>query len=179
MSRIGQTPIKVPSGVEIIFEGASVKVKGPKGTLSDTFSPNIKILYKDNVLIFERSSDDPEVKALHGLTRALMNNMINGVTDGFSKSLELVGVGYRVQQKDKGLTLNVMFSHSVNIEPLPGVDLKVDDSRIVVSGINKQSVGEMAAQIRKVRPPNAYTGKGIRYLGEHIKIKPGKSARAG
>ena len=179
MSRIGQIPIKIPSGVEIKLEGSSVQIKGPKGTLSDSFKSNIKISHEEGILILERSSDEPEIKALHGLTRALLNNMVIGVTDGFSKSLELIGVGYRVQQKGKSLTLNVMFSHPVNIDPLPDVDLKVDENRIIVSGINKQKVGEMAAQIRKVRPPNAYTGKGIRYLGEHIKIKPGKSARAG
>lgn len=179
MSRIGQIPIKVPSGVEIKLEGNNVHIKGPKGSLSDNFNSSIKILHKEEVLVLERSSDEPEIKALHGLTRALLNNMVIGVTDGFSKTLELVGVGYRVQQKGKSLTLSVMFSHSVNIDPLPDVDLKVDENRIIVSGINKQKVGEMAAQIRKVRPPNAYTGKGIRYLGEYVKIKPGKSARAG
>ena len=162
MSRIGQIPIKVPSGVEIKLEGNKVQVKGPKGSLSDNFKPSIKISHKEGVLELERSSDEPEIKALHGLTRALLNNMVIGVTDGFSKTLELVGVGYRVQQKGKSLTLSVMFSHPVNIDPLPEVDLKVDENRIIVTGINKQKVGEMAAQIRKVRPPNAYTGKGIR-----------------
>ena len=179
MSRIGQIPIKVPSGVEIKLEGNKVQVKGPKGSLSDNFKPSIKISHKEGVLELERSSDEPEIKALHGLTRALLNNMLIGVTDAFSKTLELVGVGYRVQQKGKSLTLSVMFSHPVNIDPLPEVDLKVDENRIIVTGINKQKVGEMAAQIRKVRPPNAYTGKGIRYLGEYVRIKPGKSARAG
>ena len=179
MSRIGQIPIKVPSGVEIKLEGNKVQVKGPKGSLSDNFKPSIRISHKEGVLELERSSDEPEIKALHGLTRALLNNMVIGVTDGFSKTLELVGVGYRVQQKGKSLTLSVMFSHPVNIDPLPEVDLKVDENRIIVTGINKQKVGEMAAQIRKVRPPNAYTGKGIRYLGEYVRIKPGKSARAG
>jgi|TARA_Y100000996_G_C22419509_1_gene600799 large subunit ribosomal protein L6 len=179
VSRIGQIPIKVPSGVEIKLEGNKVQVKGPKGSLSDNFKPSIKISHKEGVLELERSSDEPEIKALHGLTRALLNNMVIGVTDGFSKTLELVGVGYRVQQKGKSLTLSVMFSHPVNIDPLPEVDLKVDENRIIVTGINKQKVGEMAAQIRKVRPPNAYTGKGIRYLGEYVRIKPGKSARAG
>ena len=179
MSRIGQIPIKVPSGVEIKLEGNKVQVIGPKGSLSDNFKPSIKISHKEGVLELERSSDEPEIKALHGLTRALLNNMVIGVTDGFSKTLELVGVGYRVQQKGKSLTLSVMFSHPVNIDPLPEVDLKVDENRIIVTGINKQKVGEMAAQIRKVRPPNAYTGKGIRYLGEYVRIKPGKSARAG
>ena len=179
MSRIGQIPIKVPSGVEIKLEGNKVQVKGPKGSLSDNFKPSIKISHKEGVLELERSSDEPEIKALHGLTRALLNNMVIGVTDGFSKTLELVGVGYRVQQKGKSLTLSVMFSHPVNIDPLPEVDLKVDENRIIVTGINKQKVGEMAAQIRKVRPPNAYTRKGIRYLGEYVRIKPGKSARAG
>ncbi|MBN18197.1 MAG: 50S ribosomal protein L6 [Chloroflexi bacterium] len=179
MSRIGQLPIKIPSGVEIKLEGNNVHVKGNKGSLSETFNNNIKISQNEDQLRLERSSDEPEIKALHGLTRALLNNMVIGVTEGFTKSLELVGVGYRVEQKGKNLTLNVMFSHPVNIEPLPEVDLKVQDNRIIVSGINKQKVGEMAAQIRKVRPPNAYTGKGIRYLGETVRIKPGKSARAG
>ena len=137
MSRIGQIPIKVPSGVEIKLEGNKVQVKGPKGSLSDNFKPSIKISHKEGVLELERSSDEPEIKALHGLTRALLNNMVIGVTDGFSKTLELVGVGYRVQQKGKSLTLSVMFSHPVNIDPLPEVDLKVDENRIIVTGINK------------------------------------------
>ena len=117
MSRIGQIPIKVPSGVEIKLEGNNVHIKGPKGSLSDNFNSSIKILHKEEVLVLERSSDEPEIKALHGLTRALLNNMVIGVTDGFSKTLELVGVGYRVQQKGNILTLSVMFSHSVNIDP--------------------------------------------------------------
>ena len=180
MSRIGNKPIDIPSGVDIKIEKELVTIKGPKGTLQEKInSKEISINVEESTLIVSRSNEDIEIKALHGLTRALLNNMVIGVTDGFSKTLELVGVGYRVQQKGKSLTLSVMFSHPVNIDPLPEVDLKVDENRIIVTGINKQKVGEMAAQIRKVRPPNAYTGKGIRYLGEYVRIKPGKSARAG
>ena len=178
MSRIGKKPIPIPSGVEVTINDDEVKVKGPKGALSQTYDPAITISREDGTLKVERVSDEPQHRALHGLIRSLVSNMVTGVTDGFSRSLELVGVGYRVQQSGKGITLSVMLSHTVDITPLPDVTLEVEgNNRIHVRGIDKQAVGQIAAQIRKVRPPNVYTGKGIRYAGEQIRLKPGKSAR--
>ena len=133
---------------------------------------------RDGEISVERPSDESQHKAFHGLTRSLIANMVTGVSDGYEKDLELVGIGYRVQQTGKGVTLSVMLSHTVFIEPPEGVTLEVlEGNRIKVSGIDKQAVGQIAAQIRKVRPPNVYTGKGIRYAGEYVRIKPGKSAR--
>ena len=135
-------------------------------------------LFSDGTLLVERTSDESQIKAFHGLTRSLIANMVIGVHQGFEKSLELVGVGYRVQQSGKGITLNVMLSHSVTIQPQDGVTLQVEDNnKITVSCADKQAVGQLAAEIRKVRPPNVYTGKGIRYAGEQVRLKPGKSAR--
>ena len=132
----------------------------------------------DGSLIVQRASEESQIKAFHGLTRSLIANMVTGVHEGFEKSLELVGVGYRVQQSGKGITLNVMLSHSVTILPQDDVTLQVEDNnKITVSGVDKQAVGQLAAEIRKVRPPNIYTGKGIRYAGEQVRLKPGKSAR--
>ena len=136
------------------------------------------IKQEDDVVKITRPTDESQDKAFHGFTRSLLANMIIGVSNGFSKDLELVGVGYRVQQKGKGITLSVMLSHTVDIDPPEGVELKVEgNNQITVSGIDKQAVGQLAAEIRKVRPPNAYTGKGIRYSGEVVRLKPGKSAR--
>ena len=178
MSRIGNKPIAVPQGVNITIEGSEVTVKGPKGELSITVDQSMKVNADGDVIVIARPSDDNNHKALHGLTRSLLANMIIGVSNGFSKDLELVGVGYRVQQKGKGITLSVMLSHTVDIDPPEGVELKVEgNNQITVSGIDKQAVGQLAAEIRKVRPPNAYTGKGIRYSGEVVRLKPGKSAR--
>ena len=178
MSRIGNQPIAVPDGVDIQIEGSGVTIKGPKGELSDSFNSEMSIEESDGVIKISRPSDESEHKAFHGLTRSIIANMVTGVSEGFEKNLELVGVGYRVQQTGKGVTLNVMLSHSVVIQPPEGVTLEVEDNnKIKVSGIDKQAVGQIAAEIRKVRPPNAYTGKGIRYAGEYVRIKPGKSAR--
>ena len=169
MSRIGNQPIAVPDGVDIQIEGSGVTIKGPKGELSDSFNSEMSIEESDGVIKISRPSDESEHKAFHGLTRSLIANMVTGVSEG---------VGYRVQQTGKGVTLNVMLSHSVVIQPPEGVTLEVEDNnKIKVSGIDKQAVGQIAAEIRKVRPPNAYTGKGIRYAGEYVRIKPGKSAR--
>ena len=168
----------VPSGVDVTIKGNDVTVKGSRGTLSETFNPDMKVVKENDVLTVSRPSDQPNHRALHGLTRSLLANMIIGVSEGFSKSLELVGVGYRTQQNGKGLTLSVMYSHIVEVQPLDGVTLEVEgNNRIHVKGIDKQKVGQQAAEIRKVRPPNIYTGKGIRYAGEQVKLKPGKSAR--
>ncbi len=178
MSRIGNQPIPVPSGVDIDIKSNDVTVKGPKGTLTRTFHEDMSISRENGTVLVARPSDTGEHKALHGLTRSLLNNMVVGVSDGFSRTLDLMGVGYRVAQAGPGISLSVMLSHTVEIAPLPGVTLEVEgNNRIRVMGIDKQAVGQQAAEIRKVRPPNVYTGKGIRYAGEVVHIKPGKSAR--
>ena len=178
MSRIGNQPIQIPDGVEIKISGPNVSVKGPKGDITSVFDFGMDITQEDDVVKVARPTDESQDKAFHGLTRSLLANMIIGVSNGFSKDLELVGVGYRVQQKGKGITLSVMLSHTVDIDPPEGVELKVEgNNQMTVSGIDKQAVGQLAAEIRKVRPPNAYTGKGIRYSGEVVRLKPGKSAR--
>ena len=178
MSRIGNQPIQIPDGVEIKISGPNVSVKGPKGDITSVFDFGMEIKQEEDVVKVTRPTDESQDKAFHGLTRILLANMIIGVSNGFSKDLELVGVGYRVQQKGKGITLSVMLSHTVDIDPPEGVELKVEgNNQITVSGIDKQAVGQLAAEIRKVRPPNAYTGKGIRYSGEVVRLKPGKSAR--
>ena len=178
MSRIGKQPIAVPTNVEVKIDGSSVTVTGPRGELSNSFNSEMIISKRDGEISVERPSDESQHKAFHGLTRSLIANMVTGVSDGYEKDLELVGIGYRVQQTGKGVTLSVMLSHTVLIEPPEGVTLEVlEGNRINVSGIDKQAVGQIAAQIRKVRPPNIYTGKGIRYEGEYVRIKPGKSAR--
>ena len=178
MSRIGNKPIPIPSGVDVKIQGSSVVVKGPKGELKGSFDQSISVGESDGSLIVQRASEESQIKAFHGLTRSLIANMVTGVHEGFKKSLELVGVGYRVQQSGKGITLNVMLSHSVTIQPQDDVTLQVEDNnKITVSGGDKQAGGQLAAEIRKVRPPNIYTGKGIRYAGEQVRLKPGKSAR--
>ena len=178
MSRIGNQPILIPDGVNVDISGSEVTVKGPKGELSGAFSKDINITESDGNVLVTRPSDEAEHKAFHGLTRSLLANMVDGVNKGFEKDLELVGVGYRVQQTGKGITLNVMLSHTVVMQPPEGVTLEVtDNNKIKVSGIDKQKVGQLASEIRRVRPPNVYTGKGIRYAGEVVRIKPGKSAR--
>lgn len=178
MSRIGYQPIPLPSGVDVTISGSEVTVKGKQGILSDSFHPDMSILQEDGVLKVDRPSDEGNHKALHGLTRSLLANMVTGVDEGFTKNLELVGVGYRVQRSGEGINLSVMLSHIVDIQPPEGVTLEVEGNNLIrVRGINKQKVGQLAAQIRQVRPPNVYTGKGIRYQGEQVRIKPGKSAR--
>lgn len=178
MSRIGKQPIAVPTNVEVKIDGSFVTVTGPRGELSNSFNSEMIISKRDGEISVERPSDESQHKAFHGLTRSLIANMVTGVSDGYEKNIELVGIGYRVQQTGKGVTLSVMLSHTVLIEPPEGVTLEVlEGNRIKVSGIDKQAVGQIAAQIRKVRPPNVYTGKGIRYAGEYVRIKPGKSAR--
>ena len=178
MSRVGKTPIPIPSGVEVNIGDEDVTVTGPRGSLTQRFHPDIKLSQENGVLTVERPSDEREHRALHGLTRSLLANMVTGVTEGFAKTLDLVGVGYRAQQDGKGVTLSVMLSHTVEIQPVPGVDVEVEgNNRIHVRGMDKQQVGQVAAQIRSARPPNVYTGKGVRYAGEVVRIKPGKSAR--
>ncbi len=178
MSRVGNQLIALPAGVDVSIDGNEVEVKGPRGVLKDRFHSDMDISRENGSLLVKRPSDEREHRALHGLTRSLLANMVVGVTQGFTKTLDLVGVGYRVQQSGKGITLSVMLSHQVEIQPKDGITLEVDgNNRITVSGNSKQAVGQMAAEIKKVRPPNVYTGKGIRYSGEQVRLKPGKSAR--
>jgi large subunit ribosomal protein L6 len=178
MSRIGYKSIPVPAGVEVEISGTEVSVKGPQGSLSQTFNDAMTITRDNGTLKVDRASDERDHRALHGLTRSLLANMVIGVSQGYTRTLDLVGVGYRVQQNGSGITLNVMYSHPVNIDPPEGVTLQVEgNNRVHVRGIDKQAVGQLAAQIRQVRPPNIYTGKGIRYSGEQVRLKPGKSAR--
>ena len=178
MSRIGNKPIEILSGVEVDVSGSSVSVKGPLGSLNQDFHPEILISIDDGFIKISRPSDERHHRSLHGLTRSLISNMVEGVSKGFTKSLEIVGVGYRAQQNGAGVTLNVMYSHPINIDPLPGVTIEVEGNNLVhVKGTDKQAVGEIAAQIRKTRPPNVYTGKGVKYQGEQVRRKPGKSAR--
>ena len=178
MSRVGLKPIPIPSRVNVAIDGGEITIAGPNGSLTRVFDSSMEISSEDGVLKVARPSDQREHRALHGLTRSLLANMVIGVSEGFSKTLSLVGVGYRVQQTGDGITLNVMFSHTVEVNPLPGVTLAVQGNNLIhVRGIDKQLVGELAAQIRAVRPPNVYTGKGIRYAGETVRLKPGKSAR--
>ncbi|MDA0733352.1 MAG: 50S ribosomal protein L6 [Chloroflexi bacterium] len=176
-SRVGRKPIPVPSGVEVQILWNGVTVKGPKGTLTQTYHPEVKVRLADGQILVERMSDRKFHRSLHGLTRSLIANAITGVTDGYNKTMELMGVGYRVQQTGDGITLSVGYSHTVGIPPLEGVTLRVEgNNRVHVSGIDKQKVGAQAAQIRKVRRPNVYKEKGIRYAGEVLRYKPGKSA---
>lgn len=178
MSRIGNQPISLPSDVEVNIDGSSVTVKGSKGVLSRAFDKDMKIVKEDELLSVSRPSDERQHRSLHGLTRTLIANMVTGVSEGFTKTLDLVGVGYRVQQTGDGITLSVMLSHLVEIHPDEGLTLEVEgNNRIRIFGIDKQAVGQLAAEIRAVRPPNVYTGKGIRYSEEIVRLKPGKSAR--
>ena len=179
MSRIGKAPIPVPPGVSVAIEGGQVTVKGPKGELSRRFSPDMAIVLDGDTLTVSRPSDDRLHRSLHGLTRTLIANMVEGVTTGFERALDIVGVGYRAEQQGEKLVLNIGFSHQVEVVPLPGVSLSVEgNNRMKVAGINKEDVGEMAARIRAIRPPDAYKGKGIRYGGEVVRLKAGKAGKA-
>jgi large subunit ribosomal protein L6 len=178
MSRIGKMPIPVPPGVTVNIDGASVSVKGPNGELSRTLSSEMKIKLDGDVLTVERPSESKRHRAFHGLTRSLLANMIEGVSKGFEKTLDIVGVGYRAEKSGDKLILRIGFSHNVEVVPLPGITLWVEgNNRIKVSGISKEDVGEMAAEIRAIRPPDAYKGKGIRYAGETVHLKPGKAGK--
>ncbi|MFC2024147.1 50S ribosomal protein L6 [Chloroflexota bacterium] len=175
MSRVGRMPIAVPPGVVVDINGSEVTVKGPKGELSRSFNPDMAIALSDNVLTVTRPGDGKQHRSLHGLTRSLLANMVMGVSQGFEKNLEIVGVGYRVEKKADGLVFRIGFSHPVEVQPLAGVALDTEGAnRIKVSGIDKAAVGEMAAEIRSIRPPDSYKGKGIRYAGEVVRLKPGK-----
>ena len=179
MSRVGLMPIAVPSGVTVNIKQDEVTVTGPQGELSRRFHPDISITQEDNTLTVSRPSDNRVHRSLHGLTRSLLANMVEGVSTGFEKGLEIVGVGYRAEKVGDNLVIRVGFSHTVEMLPIPGVTLGVEGgTRIKVAGIDKEAVGEMAARIRRVRPPDAYKGKGIRYAGEQIRLKAGKAGKA-
>jgi large subunit ribosomal protein L6 len=179
MSRVGKEPIPIPSGVDVTLEGRRVVVKGPKGTLEHVAPPTITVARDGDTLVVTRPDDERENRALHGLTRSLVHNMVVGVSDGYSRELEIVGVGYRAQvQGPSKLELQVGFSHSVPFEAPEGVTFDVPQpTRIVVRGADKQLVGQVAADLRKCRPPEPYKGKGIRYVDEHVQRKAGKSAK--
>jgi large subunit ribosomal protein L6 len=177
MSRIGKQPITVPSGVEVAIEPELVTVKGPKGELSERVARDIDVKQEDGQILVSRPTDRGEHRALHGLTRSLIANMVEGVTEGFEKQLEIQGVGYRAQLQGKKLVLALGYSHPVELDAPDGIDFEVPQpTRIIVRGISKQAVGEVAANIRKKRPPEPYKGKGIRYDGEYVARKVGKRA---
>ena len=180
MSRVGKMPIPLPKGVEISIKGSEVTVKGPQGELSRPFDPAMSIAVDDDNITVSRPSDDRIHRSLHGLTRSLVANMVEGVSKGFKKELEIVGVGYRAQKVEDGVVLQVGYSHPVEFQPPPGVSIEVvGTNRVSVQGINKEIVGDVAAKIRAIRPPDSYKGKGIRYAGERIRLKPGKSGKIG
>jgi large subunit ribosomal protein L6 len=177
MSRIGKQPIAVPSGVEITIEPELVRVKGPKGELSERVDRSMEVKQENGEILVARPTDRGEHRALHGLTRSLIANMVEGVTNGFEKRLEIQGVGYRAQLQGKKLVLALGYSHPVEMEAPEGIDFEVPQpTRVIVRGISKQVVGEVAANIRKQRPPEPYKGKGIRYEGEYVMRKVGKRA---
>lgn len=176
MSRIGKAPIELPDGVEVKVSGDEVEVKGSKGSLTVTIDPRLSVSVADGIVTVERADDERDSRSRHGLTRALLNNMVLGVSKGFSKELTLVGVGYRAALKGSELELQVGYSHPVVIESRDGVSFEVPEpTRIIVSGIDKQQVGQVAADIRAIRPPEPYKGKGIRYADEHVRRKAGKA----
>ena len=178
MSRIGNKPVQIPAGVEVAVNGNNVVVKGPKGQLELDVFEKLAINVEDNVLTVSRPDDERETRARHGLTRALIHNMVVGVSEGFEKKLELAGVGYRVQQKGNSVEFALGFSHPVLIDPPVGITLTVEGTnKLTVSGIDKQAVGEAAANIRKIRKPEPYKGKGVRYAGEQVRRKAGKAGK--
>ena len=178
MSRIGRMPVPVPSGVDVTINGREVTVTGPKGKLALEVAEPIEVSQSDGVITVTRPNDEGNVRALHGLSRSLVANMVTGVTEGYRKTLEIVGVGYRVQAKGSNLEFSLGFSHPVTVSPPEGITLRVETpTRLVVEGIDKQQVGEVAANIRKLRKPDPYKGKGLRYSGEHIRRKVGKAGK--
>jgi len=178
MSRIGRMPVAIPSGVDVTIDGRQVTVKGPKGTLSLEIVQPIEVKRADGTITVTRPSDEGDIRALHGLSRSLIANMVTGVTDGYRKTLEIVGVGYRVQAKGKDLEFSLGYSHPVPVSPPDGITFRVETpTRLVVEGIDKQQVGEVAANLRKLRKPDPYKGKGVRYQGEQIRRKVGKAGK--
>ncbi len=180
MSRIGRLPITVPSGVDVTIDGRNVTVKGPKGTLSRSLHPDITVSREDGTLVVTRPTEQKTHKQLHGLTRTLVNNMVVGVTDGYRKGLEITGVGYRATLNGKKLTLNLGYSHPIEIDPPDGISFEVENpTRLAVVGIDKELVGQIAAKVRATRKPEPYKGKGVRYAGEYIRRKAGKAGKIG
>lgn len=178
MSRVGKKPIEIPAGVTVTLDNNIVTVKGPKGELSRTFHADIEIKVEDNVINISRPSDAKEHRALHGTTRAVLANMVEGVSKGFERTLELVGVGYRASKQGSKLVLSVGYSHPVEIEPEAGLEVEVPaNTKVIVKGTDKERVGALAANIRDVRPPEPYKGKGIRYEGEFVRRKEGKTGK--
>ena len=178
MSRIGNKPVVIPAGVTIDLKDNTVTVKGPKGELSYTFNQNITLVQNEGEVVFTRPDDLKENKTIHGTTRAVFNNMVVGVTEGFQRELELIGVGYRAQLQGKKLVLNVGYSHPVEFTPEEGIEIEVpSNTKVIVKGYDKQKVGELAANIRGVRPPEPYKGKGIRYVDEFVRRKEGKTGK--
>ena len=178
MSRIGKKPITVPAGVDVKIDGTTVTVKGPKGTLTNTFNADMIIKLEGTEIIVERPSESKMHKSLHGLTRTLLNNMVEGVTNGYKKTLEIEGIGYRAAKQGKDLVMNLGYSHQVIVPEIDGITIEVpNNTTIVVNGIDKQVVGQVAAEIREKRPPEPYKGKGIRYQGERIIRKEGKAGK--
>ena len=178
MSRIGNMPIQVPAGVDVKISGTHISVSGPKGTLERHFDSNMAVELKDGVITVKRPNDDKKNRSLHGLTRSLIFNMVEGVTNGFKKELEVNGVGYRVQKQGKNLVMNLGFSHQVVVPEIDGIQIDVpNQNSIVILGADKQKVGQFAAEVREKRPPEPYKGKGIKYVDERIKLKEGKAGK--
>ncbi|API92385.1 MULTISPECIES: 50S ribosomal protein L6 [Virgibacillus] len=178
MSRIGLKPIEIPQGVEVKFDGTVITVKGPKGELTRNLHQDIKVNMEGNVITLERPSDHKDHRALHGTTRSLINNMVEGVNKGFEKSLEIIGVGYRAQKQGNKVVINAGYSHPVEIDPIDGIEIDVPkNTQLIVKGIDKELVGAIASKIRAIRPPEPYKGKGIRYEGEYVRRKEGKTAK--
>lgn len=180
MSRIGRLPIEIPKGVDVIREGNTLTVKGPLGALTQKLHPAMKIEINESQILVSRPSDEKEHRSLHGLTRSLIFNMVEGVTKGYVRNLEMTGVGYRATKQGTKLVLSLGFSHPVEVEPDPGIEIEVlAPTKIAIKGVDKQAVGQVAANIRELRPPEPYLGKGIRYAGERIRRKAGKTGKAG
>jgi len=178
MSRIGKLPIPIPEKVKVNISGSNVTVTGPKGELKRTLHPDMAINLKENTITVARPTDSKDHRSLHGLTRTLLSNMVEGVSKGFEKGLEIVGVGFRAEKAGDKLVLRVGLSHMLEVTPPPGLSFVLDGTnRVKVVGANKEMVGEMAAKIRAMRPPDAYKGKGIRYIGEYVRLKPGKAGK--
>jgi large subunit ribosomal protein L6 len=179
MSRIGRMPVPVPPGVEVQVEGTRVRVRGPKGELERTFHPDLRIEMQDGKVVVHRPTDLRQHRALHGLTRALLYNMVRGVSEGYAVELEIHGTGYRATKQGDKLVLQVGYTHPVELEPPPGITFEVPQpTRVVVRGADKELVGQVAAKVRAVRPPDPYKGKGIRYAHEVLRLRPGKAGRA-
>ncbi|CDO05178.1 50S ribosomal protein L6 [Oceanobacillus picturae] len=178
MSRIGLKPIEIPQGVEVKLNGTTVSVKGPKGELTRNVHQDMNINIEDNVVTIARPSDHKDHRALHGTTRSLINNMVEGVSKGFEKSLEIIGVGYRATKQGNKVVINAGYSHPVELDPIDGIEIDVPkNTQVIVKGIDKELVGAVASNIRAIRPPEPYKGKGIRYEGEYVRRKEGKTAK--